>query len=134
MPLKPREIEIETLKTPKGDVPTIKGLETTINTVYSEIASFEKHLSQLNDSQNQINQAINQINAQLAEYNKKIIGLGETFAELIVYLSKIESQQEQRQKISKKQAITEKADLLALKEELSNILEQLKDFVTENES
>jgi len=51
-----------------------------------------------------------------------------------VYLSKIESQQERRQKISKKQAITEKADLLALKEELSNILEQLKDFVTENES
>jgi len=134
MPLKPREIEIETLKTPKGDVPTVKGLETTINTVYSEIVSFDKHLSQLNDSQIQISQALNQINSQLAEYNKKIIDLSETFAELIVHLSKIESQQEQQQKLTKKQAITEKVDLLALKEELSSILEQLKDLVTKSES
>lgn len=134
MPLKPREVEIETLKTPKGDVVTIKGLETAINTVYSELALLDKHFNQINESQKQISQALNQINTQLSEYNKKIIGLGETFAELIVYLSKIESQQEQRQKLSKKKAITEKADLLALKEELSSILEQLKDIVTENES
>ncbi|MFW9904230.1 MAG: hypothetical protein ACFFFH_07860 [Candidatus Thorarchaeota archaeon] len=134
MPLKPREIEIETLKTPKGDVVTVKGLETTINTVYSEMASLDKYIEQINESQKQISQALNQINTQLSEYNKKIIGLGETFGELIAYLSRIESQQEQRQKLSKKQAITEKADLLALKEELSSILEQLKDLVTENES
>lgn len=131
MPLKPREIEIETLKTPKGDVPTVKGLETTINAVYTEMASLDKHLSQINESQNQISQALNQINTQLTEYNKKIMGLGETFADLIVYLSKIESQQEQRRKISKKQMIIEKADLVALKGELSSILEQLKDQVTE---
>ena len=134
MPLKPREVEIETLKTPKGDVVTVKGLETTINTVYSEMASLDKQLDQINESQKQISQALNQINSQLSEYNKKIISLSDTFAELIIYLSRIESQQEQRQKITKKQAITEKADLLALKEELSSILEQLKDLVTENDS
>ncbi|MFX1505648.1 MAG: hypothetical protein ACFFDC_05990 [Promethearchaeota archaeon] len=134
MPLKPREVEIETLKTPKGDVVTVKGLETTINTVYSEMALLDEHLNQINESQKQINHALNQINTQLSEYNKKIIGLGETFAELIIYLSRIESQQQQRQKLSVKKAISEKADLLALKEELSTILEQLKDIVMEDES
>ena len=33
---KPRDINIEALTTPKGDVPTVKGLENAINSVISE--------------------------------------------------------------------------------------------------
>lgn len=133
MPEAPREIEIETLNTPKGDVPTVKGLETAINAVYAEIASLDNHLSQISQFQSKITQSLNQINSQLVEYNEKIVGLGETFANLIVHLAKIESQQEQKREFSRKQLFIEKADLVALKEDLSSILEQLKDSVTENE-
>ncbi|MFX1285318.1 MAG: hypothetical protein ACFFB5_16840 [Promethearchaeota archaeon] len=129
----PRKVEIETLKTPKGDIPTVKGLETTINTVYAEMASLNNHLSQINQFQDQIRQALVDINSQLAKYSKKLGGLSETFADLIVILTKIESQQEYNRDFSKKQLLVEKADLVALKEDLSNILEQLKDHVTENE-
>lgn len=129
----PRKIKIETLKTPKGNVPTVKGLETAINSVYSEIASLNSHLSQINQFYNQITQSLGQLSSQLDEYNKKISGLGETFADLIVHLSKVESQQVQKKGFSKKQLSIEKADLVALKEDLSHILEQLKDQVTKNE-
>ena len=133
MPDETREIEIETLKTPKGDVPTVKGLETTINTVYTEMASLDSNLSKINNAQTQINQKLTQINSQLEEYNNKIKSLGETFTDLIVHLAKIESQQESHQDFSKKQLLIEKADLVALKEELSQIMEKMKDHVIENE-
>ncbi|MFX0208112.1 MAG: hypothetical protein ACFFDT_19150 [Candidatus Hodarchaeota archaeon] len=129
----PRKVEIETLKTPKGDIPTVKGLETTINTVYAEMASLNNHLSQINQFQTQIHQTLTEINSQLAKYGKKIRGFSETFADLIVLLTKIESQQERSRNFSKKQLLIEKADLVALKEDLSKILKQLKDHVTENE-
>ncbi len=133
MPEETREIEIETLKTPKGDVPTVKGLETTINTVYTEMASLDNNLSKINDAQNQINQTLTQINSKLEDYDKRIKALGETFADLIVHLAKIESQQERQQDFSKKQLLIEKADLVALKEELSQITEKMKDYLIENE-
>ncbi|MHA2245576.1 MAG: hypothetical protein ACXADY_11475 [Candidatus Hodarchaeales archaeon] len=133
MPEAPREIEIETLNTPKGDVPTVKGLETAINAVYAEMASLDKHLSQMSQFQSQITQSLTQINSHLDKNNEKIVGLGETFASLIVHLAKIESQQEQKRELSRKQLLIEKADLIALKEDLSSILEKLKDHVTENE-
>ncbi|MFX0015554.1 MAG: hypothetical protein ACFFB2_11785 [Promethearchaeota archaeon] len=134
MPLEPREVEIESLKTPKGDVPTVKGLETAVNTVYTEIASLNTHLSKIEEFLTQISQSLMQINEQLDKQSSSIRSLGETFADLIVQLAQNESLQEHYRDFSRKQLIIEKADLLALKEELSSILERLKDQVTENES
>lgn len=133
MPNAPREIEIETFKTPKGDVPTVKGLETTINTVYVEMTSLGNHLYQISQAQKQINESLSKLNNLLIEYNKKIETIGETFANLVVQLIKMESQQKQNQELSRKQLVIEKADLVSLKEDLSRILEQLQDHVNENE-
>lgn len=124
---RPREIEIEALKTPKGNVPTIKGLEIAITTVYKEIASLADHLSQINES-------LIKIDSHLKEQEQKIGGLGESLASLIVHLGKMERQQEQKRKLSRQKQLIEKADLMALKEDLTRILEQLENRVVENES
>jgi len=124
---RPREIEIEALKTPKGNVPTIKGLEIAITTVYKEIASLANHLSQINES-------LTNIDSHLKEQKQEIGGLGESLANLIVHLGKMEKQQEQKRKLSRQKQLIEKADLMALKEDLTRILEQLENRVVENES
>jgi septal ring factor EnvC (AmiA/AmiB activator) len=123
----PREIEIEALKTPKGNVPTIKGLETAITTVYKEIASLVRHLSLINES-------LTKIDTQLKEQNNKIGGVGESIAKLIVHLGKLEAQEEHKRNISRKKLLIDKADLMALKEDLTRILDQLENRVIENES
>ncbi|UCE13440.1 MAG: hypothetical protein JSV04_14810 [Candidatus Heimdallarchaeota archaeon] len=131
MPNEPRKIEIETFKTPKGDVPTVKGLETTINTVYAEMSSLGNHLTQISHAQNQISESLSKLSNLLIEYNKKIETIGESFANLVVHLAKIESQQLKNQELSRKKLIIEKADLVALKEDLSRILIQLQNHVNE---
>ncbi|MHA2224226.1 MAG: hypothetical protein ACXAC8_03415 [Candidatus Hodarchaeales archaeon] len=127
MPDNPREFEIETFNTPKGDVPTVKGLETAINVVYKEMASLDKQLSE-------INQTLSNLSSQLETQNQKFKFLGESVASLLVYLAKMEAQDKELKDRSNKQQLAEKADLLALKEDLSRILEQLQDNVVRNES
>ena len=126
MQQKPRDVEIETLKTPKGDVVTIKGLQTAINSVYKEITSLDQHLAQ-------VNQTLNEINESISKSNQKTSSIGESLANLIIYLAKFESQQIKSQELAKKQQIVSTADLLALKEELSSILGQIQDRIIKNE-
>ncbi|MFX0084121.1 MAG: hypothetical protein ACFFAU_00470 [Candidatus Hodarchaeota archaeon] len=126
MQKKSRDVEVETLKTPKGDVVTIKGLQSAINSVYKEISSLDQHLAQINSS-------LNQINAEVSEYNQKIGFIGESLASLITYLAKFESEQKNIQEMAQKQQIITKTDLLALKEELSSILDRLQDKVSKSE-
>ncbi|MHA2306775.1 MAG: hypothetical protein ACXACU_15445 [Candidatus Hodarchaeales archaeon] len=123
---KEREVEIETLKTPKGDVVTIKGLETAINSVYKEIASLDQHLAQVNTT-------LNQISSNLSDYSQKIGSIGESLASLLVYIAKLETQQGMSQEFIKKQETISRSDLSALKEELSRILEQIQNAVTKSE-
>jgi hypothetical protein len=127
MPKEPREIEIETLDTPKGSVPTVGGLETSINTVYREMASFDKLLSQMND-------ALAKINSQLSDQIQKIAVIGESLAKIVVILGKLESAQEERTKFSKQRYLIERADLVALKEDITRILKQLENHVIKDES
>ena len=47
MKQKPREVKVESLTTPKGDVPTVKGLETAIDSVLSEFGDIEKNISEI---------------------------------------------------------------------------------------
>ena len=123
----PRELEIETLNTPKGDVPTVKGLETAINVVYKEMASLDKHLSE-------IKQSLSNLSSIIKMQNQKFEFLGESVASLLVYLAKMEAKDKELKDRSNKQQLAEKADFLALKEDLSHILEQLQDNVIKNES
>ena len=46
---KSREINIESLKTPKGDVPTVKGLESVMDLVFSEYNKLESKINSLHE-------------------------------------------------------------------------------------
>jgi DNA repair ATPase RecN len=127
MPNDPRDVEIETVKTPKGDVPTIKGLESAINIVYAEMTSLDKELEEIRN-------LLSKITIQVSDQNQKISMIGESLAKLIVHLAKTEAQQEKKRELTKQKLSIEKADLIALKEDLSRILAQLEDHVVKNES
>ena len=123
MPDRTREIEIESLKTPKGDVPTIKGLETALNRTYQDFSTITSQIGQIDDS---ISHIVEKIDAS----NQKITELGEAFAKIIVYLGKLESLIDNNQDVTQKQLFIEKTDLISLKNDLSSILEELRLEVT----
>ncbi len=125
MPEKTREIEIETLETPKGSVPTVKGLETAINSVYKELTSLDKHLLNINEN-------LTKLGTQINEQTQKMSIIGESLTNLVVYLNKFDTKQSKKNEISVQQMIINKSDLIALKEDLSRILEQLENRVVKN--
>ena len=91
----PRELGIETLTTPKGDVPTIKGLEKVINSVFSENMALSQNIEKLTEM-------VSALTESLTHQSSMIKELGSNLADLIVYLGKLEN------KISQNQAIEEK--------------------------
>jgi len=70
---KQRDINIETLTTPKGDVPTVKGLETAIN---SALSDFHEDVKMLEDK-------LEAISSLLNDQSELISNLGGSFSELI---------------------------------------------------
>ncbi|MFW9855456.1 MAG: hypothetical protein ACFFFG_10360 [Candidatus Thorarchaeota archaeon] len=121
-----REIEIESIKTPKGAVPTMEGLETAINYVYSEIAGLSAQINQINTNLTDISQSID-------SFYEKLTSLGKALSKLVVQLAQNEKKSQEQQDLLTNHKLVEKADLLALKEELTRILGRL-DQVTENGS
>ena len=122
MPDNAREIEIESLKTPKGDVPTIKGLETALNATYNDFNS-------INTSLSQIDKSITNIFEKLEFYNSQMKELSESITKLVVYMAKLETSIDNTQDLAQKHLFIEKTDLIALKNDLAEILEQLQNEV-----
>jgi len=119
MPDDAREIEIESLKTPKGDVPTIKGLETALNVTYNDFNT-------INTSLSQIDKSLTSIFEKLEFYNTQMKKLSESIAKIVVYLAKLEASIDNTQDLTQKHLFIEKTDLIALKSDLAGILEQLQ--------
>ncbi len=117
-----REVEIETLKTPKGEVPTIKGLETAINLVKPDSTDFEKDFSRINEQIVELHKIINKQNDILSS-------IGNSIANLVNYMAKKEKEVQELQSEASSYLMIEKADLVALKEELAIILEKLHDQI-----
>ncbi|MFW9778265.1 MAG: hypothetical protein ACFFE8_05360 [Candidatus Heimdallarchaeota archaeon] len=121
-----REIEVEGLKTPKGTIPTMRGLETAINYVYTEITGLNTQISLINTNLNKLGQSID-------SFHEKLAYLSEALSKLVVQIAQNETKYQGQQDLLKNHQVVERADLLALKEELAKILNRL-DQVTENES
>ena len=68
---KPREIKVESLTTPKGDVPTVKGLETAIDSVLSDFGGLERNISE-------IKKELSTISGEMKEYSDLIKKIGES--------------------------------------------------------
>jgi uncharacterized coiled-coil DUF342 family protein len=111
----PREVGIETLTTPKGDVPTIKGLEKVINSIISE------H-SKLGENINDLSQKLVEVSASINQQSSMIKELSSNLTELIVYLGKLESKIDQKQLRDTNSQLVGKLDLITIKNDLSNLL------------
>jgi len=113
---KPRNINIETLTTPKGDVPTVKGLETAIN---SALSDFQEDVDILKEKLEAISSAIN-------DQTDLISNLGSSFSELVVSLGKFDRKIELYRSTEANARIVGTIDLLSLKEEISQILTRIE--------
>ena len=78
-----KEIEIESIETPKGKVPTVKGLDNALNHVINQtlpmvsvINTFAEDIASLKQSMNQISSVIH--------------SFGDNFAELVILLGKLD--------------------------------------------
>ncbi|PWI48647.1 hypothetical protein CEE45_05400 [Candidatus Heimdallarchaeota archaeon B3_Heim] len=123
---KSREIEIESLKTPKGDVPTVKGLETVIDSVFSEYGKIENRFDMLQ-------QKLETVSKEITSQSDLITDLSKSFSDLIVILGILDRKMEQQQSITTNNRHIETIDLLTLKKDLSRILSKLESLMTTNE-
>ncbi|MHA2175477.1 MAG: hypothetical protein ACXAB2_13860 [Candidatus Hodarchaeales archaeon] len=121
---KPREINVESLTTPKGDVPTVKGLETAIDSVLSDFEGIERNISE-------IKAELGGISGEIKEFSNLIKNLSGSFQELLILLSKNENRFDRQQTTNSNQRLAEKIDLLTLKKDLSEILDQIQNSLKE---
>ena len=113
---KPQNINIETLTTPKGDVPTVKGLEKAIN---SALSNFQEDVKILEEK-------LDTITSTLNDQSDLISNLGSSFSELIVSLGKIDQKNKLHRSTEANTRIVKTIDLLSLKEEISLILNKIE--------
>ena len=116
---KPRDITIETLTTPKGDIPTVKGLETVMN---STLSSFHEDIKILEAK-------IEKVAATIEGQSELISNLGRSMSELIVSLGKLDRRIELNRSTEANTRIVGAIDLLSLKEEISSILTKIENLL-----
>ncbi|MHA1214939.1 MAG: hypothetical protein ACTSPG_06560 [Candidatus Hodarchaeales archaeon] len=119
MPSNRREIEVESIKTPKGNVPTVKGLESGLNAIYDDLKPIASDLSSLDKS-------LTGIIEKLDHYEEKMNVIAQSLAEIVTYLGKLDSSIKQNHELVKKQLYFEQTDLITLKNELASILEKIQ--------
>ena len=79
-----KEIEIESIETPKGNVPTVKGLETVTNHILDQVTPLEKTITAISAD-------ISSIKRNLDSMSKVIHSFGDNFGELLLILAKVDS-------------------------------------------
>lgn len=78
-----KELDIETIETPKGNVPTIKGLETAINFVLNQNQPLVEVISTLSSNISSIKQSMDSMSSAIHSY-------GESFAEIVILMGKVD--------------------------------------------
>ena len=116
---KPRDITIETLTTPKGDIPTVKGLETVMN---STLSSFHEDIKILEAK-------IEKVASTIEGQSELISNLGRSMSELIVSLGKLDRRIALNRSTEANTRIVGAIDLLSLKEEISSILTKIENLL-----
>ena len=82
---KPNEIEVEAIETPKGNVPTVQGLETVIN------ALIGNQLTPLGNAVKGIHSEIQAIRSTLDYLGTFVQQIGDNLGEFLVLLAKLNS-------------------------------------------
>ena len=78
-----KELEIESIETPKGNDPTVKGLETVANHIIDQVTPLEKSISSIGND-------ISSIKRTLDAMSKVVHSFGENFGELLLLLAKVD--------------------------------------------
>lgn len=78
-----KELDIESIETPKGNVPTVKGVETVANHILNQLTPLEKTVSSIGTD-------ISSIKRNLDNMSKVLHSFGENFGELVLLLNKLD--------------------------------------------
>ena len=78
-----KELEVESIETPKGTVPTVKGLESVANHILDQVTPLEKSISSIGSD-------ISAMKRTLDTMSKVLHSFGENFGELLLILSKVD--------------------------------------------
>ena len=123
-----KEIEIESIETPKGNVPTVKGLENALNHVIDQTMPIIGVINTFADDINNMKQELNAISSSFQSF-------GQNFAELIILLGKLDKKITvtlQQLKEGKIEGIKEQQDLLVeLQTIMTKILMQYQEMPLE---
>ena len=111
-----KEIEIESIETPKGNVPTVKGLETVTNHILDQVTPLEKTITAISAD-------ISSIKRNLDSMSKVIHSFGDNFGELLLILAKVDS------KITQGLKQLEEGEIEGIKEQ-QHLLIELQTLIT----
>ena len=82
---KPKEIEIESIETPKGTVPTVKGLETVVNALVGQITPLGEAIKGIHAELSNVRSTLDNALMPLIQQ------IGDNLGEFLVILAKINS-------------------------------------------
>ena len=78
-----KELEIESVETPKGNVPTVKALETVANHILNQVTPLEKTITAISADISSIKRNIDSMSTVLHSF-------GDNFGELLLILAKLD--------------------------------------------
>ena len=110
-----KELDIESIETPKGNVPTVKGVETVANHILNQLSPLEKTISSIGTD-------ISSMKRNLDAMSKVLHSFGENFGELVLLLGKLDN------KISFSLKQLEEGKIDGLKEQ-QNLLIELQTII-----
>ena len=124
-------LEVEALKTPKGSVPTVKGLEQAINHVYKELVPVNRALSATDA-------AIQNMNSNLRQIQSELNAIRTFIGDLVGVLSKYDLQpqleeiKQALEKLSENTSSGESSDLFQVKDALAETLLKIQANTSSN--
>ena len=78
-----KDLDVESIETPKGNVPTVKGLETVANHILDQVSPLEKSISSIGSD-------ISAMKRTMDSMSKVLHSFGENFGELLLILTKVD--------------------------------------------
>ncbi len=79
-----KELNVESIETPKGNVPTVKGLETVANHILEQVTPLEKTITALNSDISSIKRTLDSMSTVLHSF-------GNSFGDLLLILTKLDT-------------------------------------------
>ena len=111
-----KENDVESIETPKGNVPTVKGLENVANHILSQVTPLEKSITAISADISSIKRNIDSMSTVLHSF-------GDNFGELLLILAKLDK------KISDALKQIEEGEVSNFKEQQHTLIE-LQTFIT----